>query len=284
MAHDALEGGPTLDGTAIDLALSAWRQGDCVNDPQWFVFRVSPYGGLSDAARAAVATGADLVEEEVPGFVVITQTCDIVRTCATRPYVEVSPLIEVPNDFLNEVKRGRRPAFAFIPALEPHRLVADLDRVMTVEKSVVAAWNRVPGWTTDPEIRALAAALARKRVRFAFPDDFVHFVRPLQDRLTGRHGKDSPEGRALRALREIRVGASPSWEDARTNVMFYFIRTGEPDEFTQDQWVGFLETWLGLIPADGRFGEVEGLVTTLEGLTAADYVASDPLDLDHLSG
>ncbi|NOT27355.1 MAG: hypothetical protein HOP16_14785 [Acidobacteria bacterium] len=267
----------------MDRALSTWRQGDCVHGPQWFVFRVSPSSGLSDAARAAVAAGADLVEEEVPGFVVVTQTCDVVRTCAARPYVEVSPLIEVPNDFLNEVKRGRRPAFAFIPALEPHRLVADLDRAMTVEKSVVAAWNRVPGWTTDPEIRALAAALARKRVRFAFPDDFVHFVRPLQDRLTGRHGRDSPEGRALRSLREIRVGASPSWDDARTNVMFYFIRTGEPDEFTQDQWVRFLETWLGLIPADGRFGEVEGLVTTLEGLTAADYVASDPLDLDHLS-
>jgi hypothetical protein len=36
-----------------------------------------------------------------------------------------------------------------------------------------------------------------------------------------------------------------------------------------EAWVGFLERWLDLIPAVGRFQDVN--------------VASDPLDLDHLS-
>ena len=33
----------------------------------------------------------------------------------------------------------------------------------------------------------------------------------------------------------------------------------------------------------GRFVRVDGVVQTLDDLTARDYVESDPLDLDHLS-
>ena len=37
------------------------------------------------------------------------------------------------------------------------------------------------------------------------------------------------------------------------------------------------------LPQSGRFVRVDGLVQTLDDLTARDYVESDPLDLDHLS-
>ncbi len=269
---------------AIDRALSAWRQGDCVVEPQWFSFRVSQSGGLTTAGNVAIAAGVDLAEEEAAGLVVVTQTCDIIRSCSERPFIELAPLVEVSADVSDDIKKGRRPGFAFIPGLADRRLVADLDRIMTAEKSVVATWNRVAGCSTDDEVRALSAALARKRVRFAFPDDFVALVRPLQERLTSKHGKNSAEGRALRALREIRVAATPSWDAPRVEVMFYFIPTGEQEEFETEQWFVFLEQWLDLVKATGRFVTVEGLVATLEGLTAADYVTSDPLDLDHLSG
>lgn len=42
---------------------------------------------------------------------------------------------------------------------------------MTVEKSIVAMWIRTPRYTHDADGRAFAQALARKRVRFAFPDE-----------------------------------------------------------------------------------------------------------------
>jgi hypothetical protein len=275
--------GSTFNRAVIDQALRAWRQGDCVIEPLWFAFRVSPSGGITEAARAALDQGVELAEEEVSGFVVVTQTCDIVRSCADRPYIEVCPLVEVSPAFLNDVKKARRPGFALIPTLERQGLVADLDRVMTAEKSVVAQWKRVPGWETDAELRAFSAALARKRARFAFPDDFVHLMKPLQDRLTGKHAKHSLEGRALRELREIRVAASPSWDAARVSLMFYFIPSGDDQGVDGVAWAQFLEAWLDLVPARGRFHEVFGQVTTLDGLTAADYVGSDPLDLDHLT-
>ncbi len=48
--------------------------------------------------------------------------------------------------------------------------------------------------------------------------------------------------------------------------------------------VAHLESWLNLVTRGGRFRFVEGVVTELRDMTAAEYVGSDPLDLDHLSG
>jgi hypothetical protein len=162
-------------------------------------------------------------------------------------------------------------------------LVADLDRVMTVEKSIVAAWKRTPGYTKDADGRAFAQALARKRVRFAFPDDFTAFARKLQARLGDKHEKNTDEGRGLRALREIRVCATPSWDAASVEVFFWFIREVEDADFEGKSWADLLKNWLKLVAASGRFVSVEGQVVALADMTAEDYVQSDPLDLDHLS-
>lgn len=263
---------PAHESAAIDRALTSWRQGDCVVERRWFAF--SRLG----------QEGVELAEEEVEGLVVVTQTCDVVRASADRPYVEMSPLVLVDDDKHYEVERGRYPRYVAIPSLASSRLVADLDRTMTVHKSVVATWKRQPGWSTDAEIRAIASALARKRARFAFPDDFVDRARKLESRLVDKHDKDSDEGCALRVIREIRVQASPSWDADQVTLMFWFIRN-EDDRVFDDgpraaQW---LERWLKLFQDGGRYVETYGQITTLHDMTAADYVASDALDLSHLS-
>lgn len=268
---------------SVDDALSSWRQGDCVLGEHWFAHRLDKSFTVTDAGRVAADADADLAEQQVLGLVVITQTCDIVRSCTERPYVEVCPLVEVDDDRLREVQRGRRPAYGFVPLVADRKLVADLDRVMTVEKPVVAGWERTPGWGTDAEARSFALALARKRVRFAFPDDFTSLVRKLQKRLEEKHDRESVEGRALRGLREIRVSASPSWDDAPCTLTFFFVRNGEDVDFEGKSWSTFVEAWLKLAPESGRFTKIYGQVTTLEDLRASDYVDSDPLDLDHLS-
>ena len=268
---------------AIDEALVVWRQGDCVVGEQWFAHRVEPSLPLTDAGRAAAEAGVDLAEESVVGFVVTTQTCDVVRSCVERSYIEVSPLVEVDADKLVDIEKARRPGYAFIPQLASRRLVADLDRTMTLEKPAVAKWERTPGWTTDAEGREFAVALARKRKRFAFPDDFTALASKLLNRLAGKHDKESVEGRALRALREVRVHAAPSWDDAAMTLTFWFVRGEQEVNFEGQSWSTLVEAWLKFLPAGKRFVEVHGQVTTLEDLTAADYVGSDPLDLDNLS-
>lgn len=268
---------------AVDAALAEWRQGDCVLGEHWFVARHDVTHPLSSAAKAAAAEGAELGETQVPGLVVVSQTCDIVRSCDERPYVEVCPLVEVDDAVLGEVARARRPALAYVPAFHAQRLVADLDRIMTLEKPVVAKWTRIAGHTSDAEARAFAHALSRKRVRFAFPDDFTLFARKLQARLSDKHDKNTDEGWGLRALREIRVQASPQWDADSVELFFWFVRNDDQADFEGKSWATLLAAWLELVPQSGRFSSVEGQVASLEEMTGADYVGSDPLDLDSLS-
>lgn len=151
---------------------------------------------------------------------------------------------------------------------------------MTVTKNVLAGWTRVEGCPTLADQTALSRALKRKRGRFAFPDDFNMLCEGLQRRLIEKHNRQSPEGTALRQLREIRVEASPEWNAAGVNLMFWFIRNqGDFDT----KWPQHLTKWLQLAPPMGRYRKVEGQVATLEEMTAADYVHSVRLDLDQLS-
>jgi hypothetical protein len=267
----------------IDAALSEWRQGDLALEEHWFVHVADPTTPLSDAAAQANGDEVQALMSEVAGLVVVTQTCDIVRSCTTRPYVEVSPLVQVSEADFGQVLRGRRPAHATLPRLEKDHLIADLDRVMTVEKSIVSKWKRTPGCSDDTDCRRFAQALARKRVRFAFPDDFTALVRKLQSRLIDKHEKNTDEGRALRALREIRVQAWPSWDALHVDVFFWFVRDDSDANFQGRDWADLLGEWLELVPAAGRFQSIEGEVVTLRDLNAGDYVDSDPFDLDHLS-
>ena len=257
---------------AVDAATANWRQGDCVLGEEWFIVR----GNAADSSP--VPDEAEVLEDQVAGLAVVTQTCDIVRSCTDRPYVEVSPLVR--SEDLDGVKAGRRPNYAYLPGVAAQGLVADLDRTMTVTKNTLAGWTRVPGCADEEDARALSRALKRKRGRFAFPDDFNALCNGLKRRLLEKHGKHSPEGTALRRLREIRIEATPSWEFDSVSLMFWFIR--HEDEGAMD-WNKLLQSWLDLVPPAGRFRRVEGIVTSLDAMTAADYVNSERLDLDHLS-
>ena len=91
----------------IDAALKEWCQGDYVLGKLWFIQRCDPGRPLTEGSKAAATEGIDLAEVPVPGFVVITQTCDIVRSCKERPFIEVSPLFEVDRPRLSEIQKAR---------------------------------------------------------------------------------------------------------------------------------------------------------------------------------
>lgn len=166
------------------IELPELRQGDFTFDENWFVYRAAPD-----------ENGNSLVEEPILGIVVLSQSCDIVRDYTESPYLEVCPLVRIESaHVLSEISKGLHPRYAYVPAAAPEMLVADLDRIMTVDKVVVSAWTFNKGCSTvDQQVR-FAAATARKRSRFAFPDEIVQLLRPLQSRIVKKHSKDSPEG------------------------------------------------------------------------------------------
>ena len=197
----------SADTLRIDAALREWRQGDVIlESPLRFIHHADLTHPVSEEAVTqpamdGEATTLAVLESEEDGFVLVTQTCDVVRGCRERPYVELAPLVEVSPAVLAEVRGLRRPGFGYVPAVAERNLVADLDRTMTIEKGVLVGLPRLRGITTDAESRAFAAALARKRARFAFPNAFVDLIKPVAERLQRRYGRDSEEGRHVSALR-----------------------------------------------------------------------------------
>lgn len=280
-----------LDLAKINAAVEQWRQGDYFLAPELFFIHLAdlqvPLSTEADEiAKERLDEGAPLdvegVASAVAGYVVLTQTCDIVRDCSKRPYVEVCPLVEVPEASLREVQYLRRPAFAFVPALAARRLVADLDRIVTIEKSLLARWSATLGCRDDSERRAFAEALARHRARPAFPNDFNDAMRPLQEYLRKMHSKSTDEGALLRSIGEIRVSASPDWwAEESINVFLWFILDPRMPPPNIDRSV-YVDVWLGLFDQTGKY-QIAGVICHLDDLKATDYVYSDRLDLDALS-
>lgn len=280
---------------AVDNRLAEWRQGDLLLAADLpFVHLASGRVPLTEQANEVVSGSppenngsaeSDLLDilTDVEGHIVLTQTCDIVRSCQERPFVQLAPLIAVDEPFLADVQRLRRPAFATVPVAAERGLVADLDRCMTVEKSVLATCHRTPGWSTDEQVRDFAQALARVRARFAFPDDFVEAIRNFRAAVFKRHGKNHDEGQHLDALGEIRIQAYPNWHAPRVQLTFWFIKKSDPVD-CEPAWHEFADQWTALVDASERFESPDAIVCTLEDMRAVDYLQSDRLDYAQLSG
>lgn len=280
------------DAKAIDRALAQWRQGDVTFDPGLeFVHLANLSRPHSRASREVAGTvekeavtqdAVLILDTAVRGLAMLTQTCDVVRGCRDRPFVQVAPLIEVDAEDLEHVRRLKLPALAYVPGTAAQRLVADLDRTMTIEKAVVARWTRTAGWQTDEEIRLFAEALSRKCSRFAFPDDFIRAVSKLQNRLAKKYDRNSEEGAHLRSLFAIRVRAAPSWDEKQVQLSWWFIKESDPSD-VKANWPLWAKEWLGLFDQTGRFRIDPPTICRLEDMTGRDYFESDLLDLDRLS-
>jgi hypothetical protein len=266
----------------LNSRLNEWQQGDFSLGEFWFVHQADLNLPLTIGANEAVGSGSDLIESRVIGFCVISQTCDIVRDSLERPYVNVVPLRNVDAQSYQETLKRRRPNFVVIPGLGEQNIVADLDRIMTLEKALLVNADRVEGCRTDDERRNFAEALRRKFGRPAFPDDFVTLAAKLTNRLSEKHEKQTEEGNVLRSLREIRVLASPDWNAAQIDLMLFFVKHSKHDQNIEN-WDDHRKAWLDLIKAQGRFSSINGVVVELRDMNAEEYVASDLLDLDHLS-
>ncbi len=194
----------------------------------------------------------------------------------------LAPLVELKRDDLERVRKERITRYAYVPGVSSvHGLAADLDRMMTVEKSILSKLARTAGWETPEEGRAIARAIARKFGRPAFPDGFVERVEPLRRRLHRKAGKNSDEGRAIAALREVRVLMDEP-EPGCLGVTFLFILEADAAHLLS-QVEAHACGWMELLPQEQGVVLRCHRVVTLDRLDAEVYVHSDRLDFDHLS-
>ena len=282
-----------LDTDTVEKRLKCWRQGDVtLGDGLDFVHIADP-SCPCDPSTQEVFTHMDvhdlmttptLVTKFEVGAVVLTQTCDLQRTCKENPFVEVAPVIVANDKRMREVCHGMNNTFAFIPNLEEMHMVADLRRSMTVEKAVLARWKRLSGCRTDAEAQDFSNAVAHKFNRFAFPQEFVDAVEKLRTRITKKCRRKSAEGAHAYALKEVRVQAEPSWsnDETRIQLTWWFIIDQQPDGYAPD-WETYTDKWIGLFDTSGRFEIINHGVRDTDNITLREYENGIRLDFDRLS-
>lgn len=278
--------GPTLDEELterIDAGACSWWQGDIAN-VNWFRFFANRNCPLTPGELCSVDTPLPCSDQSIRGLVLLTQTCDIRKPCRKRPYVTVSPIVQLEGTDAALARKGRLLNFVPVPA-GGTQAFADLDRVMTVEKSFLLDWERIPGCRDDQERQAFGRRIARVHQRFAFPDDLHSALSDLVKRITKKFGKNDMEGKALEAIEEIRVTAAPNWDSAEVRVFLTFALADGliAPEITDEQWAKLVDEWLKLCKPIGVIKNIEGAALPLDEMTAREYLDSDRLELDYLS-
>jgi hypothetical protein len=193
----------------VDGAMTLWRQGDVARPGPvgWLADRSSP---LTQQTNELGGEGLGFSQIAVDAVVVVTQTCDIVKTCWSEdgdawPFVQVCPVIVLEGRALTEAAGGHSSRFAPLPALGADHF-ADLLLCSTHEKTVLLGLEEhTPGCDSDEDRERFAAAVDRNRRRFAFPDGMDQVLNPLRSRFRDKWKRDSAEGRRIAEVWEIRA-------------------------------------------------------------------------------
>jgi hypothetical protein len=273
----------------VDAKLVDWWQGDFVEGGALFHL-ADPARPLTELAEQALAQADEsheviVTEDLTVGLVAITQTCDIRRPAARGPMVHFARLVEILDDNASrQAREKKRPRFVHVPGRSDHSF-ADLEVVITVEKSVVAEWTRHAGCSTDAERRAFTDGVRRKWSRFAFPDDVVETLEPLVDELDKHDGKNTALGNAVRELEDIRLLALSGWSETPMDLVVYFILSPATEELTMpiEDWRKLVGGWIQKCKPVGDVRGVEWEVARFDEIDAYTYSLSDQLDTDNLS-
>lgn len=265
------------DETLLD-PIQNWRQGDFTLDGGGFFF-----GNSSDQGEPFDVI---LQTEGVVGLIVISQTCEIVQLSGGRHYVAVCPLIEVDEKEIVSTEKGMRPYLAFVENTDKN-VFADLRRLMSIHKNLLAQWKRTAGFTTASKQMRFAAALERKFGQFAFPDDFNAAIERFRRRIWRRHDKtDSPIGVVYRSISEIRFRALPSWEaDEREITVLAILDSKSPLEVSEQRIYDEVNAALDTVdwPTGYVWSDTKFQIASTDQLTVADYLTSVRGDFDYLS-
>lgn len=265
-----------------------WRQGDFALTAGDLIFRDLPPQASEPSGAADIGTQV-VADEGIPGFVVISQTCDIVRDPANSPYVSVCPLVLLADKDMANFEAGRMPTLGFIPNL-PDRMVVDFARPMTVTKQLMCTWERQDGCETDADRLLFARQLTRVFNRFAFPDEFNTAIEPFKKSLQARQfSRESDLGRAIQSLREMRVYAHGEWDDpVGVDLTIYVIIEADENRVERDRKaiVDQLRPHLQKIKWTSKFRlhrDMRFIPVTLGDIEASVYLNSFPLDLITIS-
>ena len=301
----------------IDAAARTWQQGDVFADVA--IVRYA-YGDLPlTAAAARAGAGPTAIREPLGRAVIVSQTCEVVRSCQQRAFVHIAEVVTLEGAVLDEAKRGWRPQYVAVPWAGDDQFV-DLELQGAVEKSVLLGAGRIASCPAAGMAMRFSSGLARHRSRFAFPDDLTPTLTPLVNRFREKAGKDTPQGRRIDEIFEIRASATPDWNAEAISVELIFLIT--PDSLPSDPlpddpptklleeignldaqrlaellddtsidparrnalWQRLVDAWSLRAKPTGIVQEVTALAVPVNEFGRLDQMTAPELDLDYLSG
>ena len=265
--------------------LADWQQGDFSLECGGLVFR--DIVGTDDE----IGEESDIFyDEAVLGFVVISQTCDVVRAPinTSHKFVTVCPLVEIEFEGLSNIERGKAPRFGLI-ANTPKNVVVDFSRTMSVSKELLVNWERQRGCPSEKEQLLFSRSLERFFGRFAYPDAFNDSINSFRKAVHDKYDKNSLFGMVLRSIKELRVYPHASWNTPDSvPITLIVVLDEEFEREVKDRNVIYEQIKLKIDQIDWKtpfsLHEEQGIhLAELRDLTAADYLNSYPLDLNSLS-
>lgn len=253
----------------VTAKLRAWQQGDVAVGLGAFPIMRSAGVDGSEPEFEAFGTTA--------GAVVISQTCDIVRSPSIQPHVNVVPLVRLPEGKAIDGRRRRLIQFVHIPGLGGDAF-ADLSIVMTVAKRALIAYARERGCSDAMSLRIFADALKRRWGRYAFSDEIVKILSPLHARL-----KDSKNRKWIDKIETIMCHTDASWSDDQSRIEIYFLVSSDMSEADIDALRKTATSWCAECNDPRCEPRVLALVHRLNEISAGDYRRMVELDVDFLS-
>lgn len=207
---------------------------------------------------------------------VVTQTCDLERG---RGSIQVAPLVTLTPE--EDAKWGGKKSPRYFPL--DGSIYADFETVMTVDGAEVRAF--APSALDLQSERALREALARRFGRAAVPGHVASALQEFRKYVIEKDGKDSPQGRMINKIKEIRVGMRPDWKEGSIKSLVTVHLILEAGDLFDDGLVDFdadqnadtyaelersaLETAYGPKPKDAIGVLAAQLETTIPG--SAEY-------------
>lgn len=306
---------PALAET-VDVAARTWRQGDVFSDVALVHYALADKALTAAASRSG--SGPVAVRQTLTQAAIVSQTCEVVRSCLLRPMVHIAAVVKLSGPVLLEARHRWRPQFVAVPWVAPDHYV-DLEVQGMVEKSVLLNSTRVAECPNATESMQFSEGIARHRSRFAFPDDLAPTLAPLMNRFREKAGKDTPQGRRIAEIVEVRARAAPDWYSEQVSVELAFIV--EPDQLPPEPddveptpellaeigslgaqrlaellddgaiepsrrnalWQRLVDAWCTTAKPTGTIREVTGVAIPMNEFTVADARLAPQLDLDHLS-
>jgi hypothetical protein len=223
--------------------------------PEAPLTEADPWAGGGPAAQP--------IKGDEPGWVMLTQRCDLIRALRVEPLVEVARAVHLKGDAVAAAKAGSARFVAFAPAESGGVWAADLRQRALLPKSLLMQVSPIPAIDTERARKQFRLRLGQRYWRDPVPTDLVETLqRPLRDAVRRS------------SSRIAQMGSFSMWLGLRSDdgrVIVLAVAAKDREAEAEEDWLELME-WL-----EAKLPEAHALI---EPHRSGVYTADDiPLGL-----